>query len=66
MSTLKRPLILRLEEARSILKHPPSTDELAQRREALQSSDRFIREMKPVEENVKEWIREERGDETGG
>jgi hypothetical protein len=56
-------MIYSLEEARELLSRPVSPEELAQRREALKDSDRFIREMAPiVDVDVKDWIRELRGE----
>ena len=52
-----------LEEARAILKQPISPEELARRRAALRDSDRFLREMEPiVGQDIKDWIRRERGE----
>ncbi len=64
MAVTSRPtMIYTLEEARVILKQPVSPEELAQRREALKDSDRFLHEMEPIiGEDIKDWIRRERGE----
>lgn len=67
MAVTNRPIMIyTLEEARVILKRPVSPEELAQRREALKDSDRFLQEMQPiVGEDLKDWIRREREEPTG-
>ena len=49
MAITRRPtMTYTLEEARELLKQPVSPEELAQRREALKNSDRYLKEMKPI------------------
>jgi hypothetical protein len=59
MAGTRRPTITyTLAEARELLQQPASVEEVAQRREALKDSDRFLRDMPPIlGEDVKDWIR---------
>jgi hypothetical protein len=61
----KRKTIFRLSELDELkrqMQEPLSPDELKRRQRLREQSDRFLAEMDPIEEDVKEWIRRERGD----
>jgi len=66
MATVPRPVVVRLAAVRQLFQQPASADELERRREALRSSDRFITEMAAITEDVKDWMRQERGDRMDG
>jgi two-component sensor histidine kinase len=66
MATVQRPVVVRLAAVRKLFQQPASAHELERRREALRSSDRFITKMAAITEDVKDWIRQERGDRMGG
>jgi hypothetical protein len=66
MATVQRPVVVRLAAVRKLFQQPASADELERRREALRSSDRFIKEMAAITEDVKDWMRQERGDRMDG
>jgi len=65
MATTRPRTVFSIEEVRQILSQPVTDEEIARRRQALRNSDRYIRGMKPILDDVKDWIRQERGEERG-
>lgn len=67
MRTIGRMRILNLNEGLSVLeelrKRPPlSPEEIERRRKLSAEEDRIVNEMEPLEEDVKDVVRRERGE----
>ncbi len=67
METKRKTLfrLSELEEFRQQLQQPLTREERERRQRLREQSDRFLNEMASIPGDVKDWIRQERGDSFG-